>query len=143
MLIQNIEAFVHQLRERGGCPLPGRPESEIRKVFASLGQEASADVIQLYTHLDGLEEMEAGVLWQMWPLAHVKAENIVPSPHGVLFSDHFMDSWRYRLRWESGSRSSIHVDHCDPGREPVQLFASLNGFVDAYLSNPDLIIGAG
>lgn len=141
MPIQNIETFVHQLRERGGCPLPGRPESEIRKVFASLGQKASADVIQLYTHLDGLEEMEAGVLWWMWPLAHVKAENIEPSPYGVWFSDHFVDSWRYRLRWESAGHSSIHVDHCDPMRAPGLLFASLDDFVNAYLSNPNLIIG--
>ncbi len=121
--------------------MPGNSVSEIEAAFAHLGCEATTDVMALYSKMGGMHEMENDAYWRLWSLTEVVERNTESSPYGILFSDHLINSWCYRLRHETDSRSSIYIDYFDSKRPPEKLFDGLEEFFTAYERNPDSILG--
>lgn len=80
--------------------------------------------------------MEDSVFWRLWSLAEIIERNTESSPYGVLFSDHLIDSFCYRLKYETDERSSVYVDYGDTHNVPKKLFDGLEKFFDAYARDP-------
>lgn len=121
---------------------PGKSSQEVAALFAGLGQCAPADdVISLYAKFDGMQEMENDAGLRIWSLAEILAGNKEFSPYGIIFADHLMDSWVYRVKPETQSHSAVYIDYIDSTKVPVQLFNSLREFFAAYEKNPSAILG--
>lgn len=121
--------------------IPGNSVSEIEAAFAHLGCQVSTDVIALYSKIGGMHEMENDAYWRLWSLTEIIERNTEQSAYGILFADHLMDSWCYRLRHETDDRSSVYIDYFDPQKTPEKLFDGLEEFFTAYGTNPDSILG--
>jgi len=112
--------------------------SEIQRTFISVGSKASKDVIALYSKIGGMDSMENDALWRLWSLNEIIKENKEPSSYGILFSDHCIDCWQYRLRYETEERSSVFIDF--GGKDPVKFYDGLDDFLAAYDRDPGNII---
>lgn len=121
--------------------MPASSVHEIRATFAQLGSKASSDVVKLYSAVGGMRVMDDDACWRLWSLAEIIEENKEPSPYGVLFSDHLIESWCYRLKYETDERSSVYVDYFDSSNLPTKLFDGLEEFFIAYERDPDAILG--
>jgi hypothetical protein len=114
---------------------------EVMQVFESLGSCATSDVVELYSKIGGMQEMDDIAYWRLWSLAEIVDRNLNKSTYGVLFSDHLTDSWCYRLKPEMNNKSSVYIDYFDEKTSPVILFTSLEEFLLAYSKDPLLILG--
>ena len=112
---------------------PPERDTSVRDAFAAIGSVATADVVELYGLIGGMDDMDQH-LWRLWPLAEVRAENSAPSKHGALFSDYLIWSWCYRLQPMSPEVSAVYVEVCS-GQAPILVAASLKEFFDAYLAD--------
>jgi hypothetical protein len=121
--------------------LHGEEVNVIIETFRQLGCEATSDIIALYSRFGGMEEMENAAYWRIWSLAEIIARNDTPSTFGILFSDHLMDSWCYRLKAEVGKRASVYIDYLENEKKPEKMFDSLEEMMIAYETNPSLILG--
>lgn len=121
--------------------MPANSICEIQSTFAQLWSKASLDVVKLYSIVGGMGVMDDDACWRLWSLAEIIEANKEPSPYGILFSDHLMESWCYRLKYETDERSSVYVDYFDSSNLPTQLFDGLEEFFIAYERDPDAILG--
>jgi len=102
--------------------LSGTTEKEIVSVFSSLGYKATKDVIDIYSTIGGMDEMENEACWRLWSLIEISERNLEFSPHGVIFSDHLIDSWCYRLKYETENESSVYIDYFDSEKPPKKIY---------------------
>ncbi|MFZ6644001.1 hypothetical protein ACO0LL_30075 [Undibacterium sp. TC4M20W] len=119
---------------------PGNSKTEITAVFARLACKPTSDVSELYSMVGGLEVMDNDAFWRLWPLTEILERNTETSPYGILFSDHLIDSWAYRLKYETDARSSVYIDYFNHAPSPIKIFDGLEEFLIAYEENPNVII---
>lgn len=136
-----IDTIVSRWVEQNIPINPGKSQKEIASLFLSLGQNATNDVISVYLKFDGMLEMEDDACLRIWSLSEIYERNDELSPYGILFADHLMDSWAYRIKSETQSNSSVYIDYFDSKKVPQKIFNSLVEFFCAYANNPSAILG--
>ncbi len=80
--------------------------------------------------------MENDAYWRLWSLEEIVERNTDASLYGVMFSDHLIDSWSFRVKPETPERSSVYTDYGDSKILPVKLFNGLEEFFLAYARKP-------
>lgn len=135
-----LETLIHCWTEQNVGLQPGCAKHEIEATFSQTGSKASTDVISLYSAIGGMLEMENEACWRLWSLTEIVVENSEPSPYGVQFSDHMIFSCRYRLKYETESRSSVYVDYSDPKAPPRKLFNGVEEFLTAPATEPGALL---
>jgi hypothetical protein len=134
-----LETLTRRWKEQNLDVLPGCSVLDIHTAFSQAGGKASTDVIALYSAIGGMLESEHDAEWRLWTPAEIASENREPSLFGVLFSDHLISSWCYRLKYETENRSSVFIDYLDPETPPVKLFDDLEELLDALVTDPDAL----
>lgn len=135
-----IKILVSEWKKQGIELLLENSLTEIHDAFTRSGRQPTLDVVELYSAIGGMCEMENAAYWRLWSLEEIVERNVEPSPFGILFSDHLMDSWCYRLRYETDNRSSVYVDYFDSRKSPKKLFDGLEEFLIAYSKDPKEIL---
>ena len=139
--MKSLNVLVQRWLSENVLPLPGESANAVKAAFGRLGSLATADVIDLYAAIGGMNNMDAE-LWRYWPLAEIVAENTTSSPFGILFADYMVSSWCYRLKEISQSTSAVYIDFFDGG-EPKLIAESLEEFLNKYIEDPtSLLYGA-
>jgi hypothetical protein len=141
MDIRLIDSLILRWNGQGAEVQPGHSPEEIKEVFAKLGGKATSDVIDLYSRVGGMLDMENGALWRLWTLHEVVERNTEQSKYGLAFSDHLIDSWWYRIKPETADRSAVYIDYIDPQRPPTKLFEGINELLAALAENPNAVLG--
>jgi hypothetical protein len=113
--------------------LPAEKAEAVEATFANLGSVATADVLDLYAAVRGMEKMN-NECWRHWSLSEIKSGNKSPSPFGVLFADYLISSWCYRLKVVSEETSAVYIDFFDE-KEPALIAHSLEEFFNAYIKD--------
>jgi hypothetical protein len=134
-----LETLIHRWNGQNLDILPGCSVPDIHTAFSQEGSKASADVIALYSAIGGMLESEHDAEWRLWTPAEIASENREPSFFGVLFSDHLISSWCYRLKYETESRSSVYIDDLDPKSPPMKLFDGVEELLYALATDPDAL----
>jgi len=116
----------------------GRTAAEIIECFEYFGITPSDQLIQLYTTLDGKEEMD-GEYFRLWSLKEIREDNDSVEErertrkYGVLFGDYLVNCWCYRIS-ENGE---VFVDYFSDDRPPELRANSLLEFFELMRENPD------
>lgn len=119
------------------------PESveAIAHAFRAVGSHATKDVMDLYTRLGGMQDMDQEALWRLWSLEEIVEDNTKASPYGILFSDYLISCWGYRLKAVNDDVSEVYLDSFDSTNEPPRLVAgSLAEFFEKYLRDPGSVL---
>lgn len=111
----------------------------ISQTFRDLGGHATTDVLDLYTRLGGMAEMD-DELWRLWSLEELVSENTKPSPYGLLFSDYLVSCWCYRLKAVNDEVSEVYVDTFESDVPPKLVARSLSEFFAAYVRDPNSVL---
>lgn len=127
-----------QAWQRQSLVLPPELPEKVREVFRRCGAEPTAQVIQMYSMLGGMSEMD-DEHWRLWSLAEVEKENAERSPFGLLFSDYLIDSWCFRLKTGECGEMEVYLDAFD-GQVPRRVAGCLQEFFTIYVRDPDRIL---
>jgi hypothetical protein len=111
---------------------PAAPE-RIDAVLGQIGQKASADVLELYTTIDGFGGMDGHGL-SLWSLDEILEENAATGCGRYAFADGLVESFRFQLQYENELVSSVWIYH---GEDLTYRIAdSLARFFEMYLAEP-------
>ena len=136
-----LDLMISQWKLEGIELVAPSSESDVRAVFARLGFTAASDVIDLYTTIGGMRDMDRE-LWRLWPLEDIERENLETPSRGVLFSDHLISSWCYQLNPNLDDTSSVLINHFD-GAPAKQVAATLAEFFEMYKADPVRLLNLG
>ena len=139
--MNHLELLVQRWRSEQSLVLPPAPASDVISAFAAVGGKATADVIALYGHCGGMEQMDNSY-WRLWPLAEVVRENSIDDEKGILFGDYLISSWCYRLRPRNGECSAVYLDYFSE-EAPIQVAPSMKMFIERLWRNPDEVLEPG
>jgi hypothetical protein len=109
----------------------------VEATFERLGSKATGDVVELFSVLGGMEEMDEEYL-RLWCLQEMERENTVRSEFGPVFADYLLECWCYRLRPINEETSAVYVDYFD-ATGPRLAASSLVDFLAAYARDPRAI----
>ena len=115
--------------------LPPESPANVAAAFERLGSKATRDVVELFSVLGGMGEMDDGYL-KLWSLQEMESENTVRSEFGPIFADYLISSWCFRLRPIDEAISAVYVDHFD-SRPPELVASSLTEFLATYECDPE------
>ena len=119
-------------RAEGITLSPPITETEVRRVWAALEREQTADVVELYATVGGFQDytFEEGFYWSLWPWDWLRKRNGESARDGVMLCDHSIEIVTWELRFETGKHSSVWSSHGD------QSAPTLEAFLDQYLDDP-------
>ncbi|MBT5017817.1 hypothetical protein OAH05_02540 [bacterium] len=123
---------IAQWKEEGlelGSPIS---EDEVRRVWAELNQETSADVVELYTTIGGFHEytFDDDLFWSLWPWQYLQERNKELHREGIVFCDHSIEIDCWEIRYETRQHSSVWSSH------GYKTWSSLEEFFKQYLEDP-------
>jgi hypothetical protein len=113
--------------------LPTESPANVEATFKRLGSKATRDVVDLFSVLGGMDEMDNGYL-KLWCLQEMERENTVRSEFGPIFADYLISCWCFRLRPIDEETSAVYVD--DFHRPPELVASSLAEFLATYERDP-------
>jgi hypothetical protein len=132
-----IDRALRTWREAGIALLPPASYAAVRKTFADLGCDTSADVLSLYATSGGFrDDCHDSHVWSLWSLDRIRRENENRNRPDPAFADFLICSHVYRFRYETPEVSSIWMD---PGPESRRVASSLAEFLELYQSQPGLL----
>ncbi len=127
-----LDALIQRWRDEGAELLPPESAEAIHAAFRSAGHNATPDIIEFYSAFGGMKSSDGQIL-HVWTLAEIRHQP--HSIHGVVFADHMIFTWAYRLKPLSDSVSGVYIDHFDDAA-PVPIANSLESFVERYFTKP-------
>ena len=117
---------------------PGRTAAEIIKCFEKFGVTPSDQLINLYTTLDGKDEMD-GEYFRLWSLQEIREDNDSveecerTGKYGVVFGDYLVNCWCYRI----SKNGEILIDYFSDDQPPELRANSLLEFFELMKKNPN------
>jgi hypothetical protein len=115
-------------------------DSEIERVFASLGMLVSSDVRLLYTTTGGFKDYHSDHHWSLWSLDRIWNENHSRNSKIVWFADWLISSHMYGLRYSDPDASAIFIDHNSAACPPEQIASNMAQFLRIYLDHPEAVM---
>jgi hypothetical protein len=116
--------------------LPPESPVNVEAAFERLGSKATRDVVELFSVLGGMDEMDNGYL-KLWCLHEMEHENTARSEYGPIFADYLISCWCFRLRPIDEQTSAVYVDHFH--RRPELVASSLTEFLTTYERDPGAV----
>jgi len=116
----------------------GNTAAEIIDCFEYFGVSPSDQLINLYTTLDGKDEMD-GEHFRLWSLQEIREDNDSVEKcertrkYGVIFADYLVNCWCYRI----SKTGEIFIDYFSDDRPPELRAISLLEFFKLMQNNPD------
>jgi hypothetical protein len=114
--------------------LPPELPAKVEAAFERLGSKATRDVVDLFSVIGGMDEMDDGYL-KLWCLQEMEHENTARSEFGPIFADYLVSCWCFRLRPVNEETSAVYVDHFH--RPPELVAPSLTEFLAIYGRDPN------
>ena len=132
MSLEGILAHcVERWREAGIALLPPDDASSIERVYASLGAQASRDVLCLYSTVGGFEDYQCDEdLWSLWSLVRLQEDNAEFPRQGIAFCDWSIRACTWELRYEDQNRSSVWLVEAS-----LRIAPDLETFFQRYLDD--------
>ena len=116
--------------------LPPESPANVAAAFERLGSKATRDVVELFSALGGMDDMDSRYL-KLWGLHEIERENTVHSEFGPIFADYLISCWCFRLRPVDDETSAVYVDHFN--RPPQRVASSLTEFLATYERDPQAV----
>ena len=113
-------------------------DRQTEATFGDCGRPPTADVLELYRHLDGFADGEyCRNHWSLWSLAKIRDENHFNPSDDVWFADYLIDSYYFSLHADTPQTSSVHVQSYD-GSEmcAFKVADTLTDFLQKLFSDP-------
>jgi hypothetical protein len=132
-----LQSLMGRWKKEGVTLLPPEIPQATSAAFSRVGSHATRDVVELYSVLGGMEQMDDGYL-KLWSLSEIEADNPVRSEFGPIFADYLISCWCFRLRPVSAEESAVYVDYFN-GRPPELVAGSLSEFLAIYERDPKAV----
>lgn len=138
MLALPLELAIGSWQKQGINLNDPADDCETWTTFGDRGRPPTADVLDLYRHLDGFADGEyCRNHWSLWSLAKIREENQFNPSEDVWFADYLIDSYYFSLHAENPQTSSVHVQLYDgSGVDTFKVADTLNDFLQKLLSDP-------
>ena len=114
--------------------LPPEPREAVVTAFAHVGSRATTDVIQLYSLVGGMDDMDEAYL-AIWPLKQLTAQGKLHAEPGPAFADYLISSWEFRIQPLDEYRSAVYLDTCGGGYR--QVAPTLAQWLSEYANDPE------
>ena len=140
-----FESVKKKWLEEGLVLLPSENSDSVISCFKKLGATPTEDVIQLYSVLGGMEDMD-GNHFRMWSLDEIIKENRdSDNPNllnnGVMFADYLVNCWCYLVApLSEKKKSSVLIDYYGSGDKLELRGKTLSGFYELLLEEPDEVL---
>lgn len=131
-----LQPLIRRWQSEGVKLLPAEAPAAIKATFERLGSKATREVLELFSVLGGMEEMDEGCL-KLWSLQEMEmeTENSSRSEFGPIFADYLLSCWCFRLRPVDDETSAVYVDYFN-GNPPEPVASTLAEFLAAYEHDP-------